>query len=286
MIRFGIHPFVWTSAWTHESVHLIERAQGLGFQALDIPVRTLDERDIHATRTKLDALSMRVVAVAGVGEPYNLVSDEESVRQTTVRYLKKLVRNTHAIGGNILAGPYYAPMGSLVGRGPTDEELERSAQGLKEVARFAREFGVNLALEPLNRYETYLINTSEQGLWMIERIGEPNVGLLLDTYQMNIEEKDFYDAIISAGDRLLHCHVCENDRGIPGTGLVQWDRVFQALREINYQGVLTIESFVSSIPEIAAATCIWRSLAPDGDTLAREGLAFLRSMAQQYGMAK
>ncbi|MFH1929718.1 MAG: sugar phosphate isomerase/epimerase family protein [Chloroflexota bacterium] len=286
MIDFGIHPFIWTSSWNHESVHLIERAQHIGFQALDIPVRTLDDRDIHATRTKLDALSMRVVAVAGVGEPYNLISDEESVRQTTVRYLKKLVRNTHAIGGNILAGPYYASMGTLVGRGPTDEELEHSAHGLKEVARFAMDLGVKLALEPLNRYETYLINTSEQGLRMIERIGEPNVGLQLDTYQMNIEEKDFYAAIINAGDRLFHCHVCENDRGIPGTGLVRWDRVFQALRDINYQGAVSIESFVSSIPEIAAATCIWRSLAPDGDTLAREGLTFLRSMAQKYGLAE
>jgi len=286
MVTFGIHPFIWTSTWTQKSVHLIERAQSLGFQALDIPVRTLDERDIQATRTELDALGMRVVAVAGVGEPHDLTSDDESIRKATLGYLKKLVRNTHAIGAELLAGVYYGPMGRLVGRGPTSEELERSAQGLKQVAHFARDFGVKLVLEPLNRYETYLLNTAEQGLQMVERIDEPNVGLLLDTYQMNIEEKDFYDPIVSAGNRLLHCHVCENDRGIPGTGLVHWDRVFQGLRDINYQGVLTIESFVSSIPEIAAATCIWRDLAPDGDTLAREGLTFLRSMAQKYGLAE
>jgi len=285
MIDFGIHPFVWTSAWNHESVPLIERAHALGFAVMDVPVRTLDERDVRATKTKLDTMGMYAVAVAGVGEPYDLTSEDESTRQTTLEYLRKLVRNTHGIGATILAGVYYGPIGKLIGRGPTNEELERSAEGLKEVARFAQEWGVKLALEPVNRYETYLINTAEQGLRMIERIDEPNVGLLLDTYQMNIEEKDFYDAIVKAGDGLFHCHACENDRGIPGTGLVHWDRVFQALRDINYQGVLTIESFASSIPETAASTCIWRSLAPDEDTLAREGLTFLRSLAQIYGLA-
>ena len=285
MVDFGIHPFVWTSAWTHESVPLIERAHALGFAGMDIPVRTLDERDIQATRTKLRDLGMRAVAVAGVGEPYNLAFDEESVRRTTVEYLKKLVCNTRGIGAEVLAGVYYGQIGKLVGRGPTEEELERSAAGLRQVARFAQNHGVKLALEPVSRYETYLINTVSQGLQMVERVGEPNVGLLLDTYHMNIEEKDFYHPIVVAGKRLFHCHACENDRGIPGTGLVHWDNVFQALRDISYEGVVSIESFGCSIPEVATATCIWRSLAPDGDTLASDGLAFLRSMAQQYGLA-
>ena len=126
---------------------------------------------------------------------------------------------------------------------------------------------------------------SRQGLAMVRRVGEPNVGLLLDTYHMNIEEKDFYDPIVAAGDQLYHLHTSENDRGTPGTGLVQWDRVFQALREINYKGGITIESFVTAVPEVAASTCIWRSLAPDGDTLASEGLTFLKRMAKKHGLA-
>jgi D-psicose/D-tagatose/L-ribulose 3-epimerase len=155
-------------------------------------------------------------------------------------------------------------------------------EALKEAAVFARDFGVALALEPVNRYETYVLNTAEQALTMVARIGEPNVGLLLDTYQMIIEEKDFYRAVADAGELLFHLHLCENDRGIPGSGLVYWDEVFQALHDINYHGVATIESFVCAIPEIAASTCVWRSLATDGDTLAREGLAFLESMARRY----
>lgn len=283
MLTFGIHPFVWTDAWGHAAVHLIGRARHLGFGALDIPVRTLDEQDVKATRSELDALRMRAVAVAGVGEPYDLTSDDKSVRESTLAYLRQLVCNTYGIGASVLAGVFYGPIGKLVGRGPTEGELERSAAGLKELARFARDYDVRLALEPVSRYETYLLNTVEQGLSLVDRIGESNVGLMLDTYHMNIEEKDFSAPIIAAGDQLLHLHASENDRGIPGTGLVQWDRVFLALREIDYEGVITIESFVTTVPAVAASTCVWRSLAPDGDTLAGEGLVFLKSTARKHG---
>ena len=286
MVAFGIHPFVWTDAWSCASVHLIERARHLGFDALDIPVRTLDERDLEATRSRLDALGMRAVAVAGVGQPCDLTSTDESVRRATLDYLKQLVRNTFGIGATVLAGVFYGPIGTLVGRGPTTDELERSAGGLREIARFAYDYGVKLALEPVSRYETYLINTVEQGLAMVHRVDEPNVGLLLDTYHMNIEEKDFYAPLVAAGDRLLHVHTSENDRGIPGTGLVRWDDVFQALQEISYDGVITIESFVTSVPAVAASTCVWRRLAPDGDTLAGEGLAFLMGMAEKHGLRR
>jgi D-psicose/D-tagatose/L-ribulose 3-epimerase len=286
VVDFGVHPFIWTSAWTYKSVPLIERAQALGFSAMDIPVRRLDDRDMRETKAKLEDLAMPVVAVAAVGNQYDLTSEDRTVRRNGINYIKRLVTNAYGIGATVLGGVIYAPLGKLVGRGPTEAELARSAEGLREVARFAQDHGVKLALEPVNRYETYLINTVSQGLQMIERVGEANVGLLLDTYQMNTEEKDFYRPIVSAGERLFHCHACENDRGIPGTGLVRWDRVFQALRDINYQGVMSIESFMNSIPEVAASTCIWRSLAPDGDTLAGEGLAFLKSMAQKYGLVE
>ena len=143
---------------------------------------------------------LRGAAVAGVGEPYNLASDDETVRQTTLEYLKKLVRNADGIGASVLAGVYYGPIGKLVGRGPTEEELDRSVSGLQILARFARDYDVELALEPVSRYETYLLNTVEQGLAMVDRVGEPNVGLLLDTYHMNIEEKDFYDPMAGFRD--------------------------------------------------------------------------------------
>ncbi|MCX6089219.1 MAG: sugar phosphate isomerase/epimerase, partial [Candidatus Atribacteria bacterium] len=126
------------------------------------------------------------------------------------------------------------------------------------------------------------VNTAEQATYLMEMIGEPNVKAHLDTYHMNIEEKDFYSPILRLGEHLGYIHLCENDRGIPGTGLVRWNDVFRGLRDIGFQGNVAIESFVASVPRIAAATCVWRSLAPDGDTLARKGLKFLKGIAQQH----
>jgi len=285
VIDFGVHPFVWTSRWTGDSVPLIERARALGFTAMDIPVRTLDEGGIRATREKLTALGMRVVAVAGIGLPYDFTADDPHIRQQAVAYVQRLVLTAKGIGAELLSGVFYAPVGKLTGQGPQEDELARSAECLRQVARFAAQHGMVLALEPINRYETYLINTVDQGLAMLERINEPNVGLQLDTYHMNIEEKDFYRAFVRAGKHLLHCHVCENDRGIPGSGLVPWRRVFEALKDIKYHGIVSIESFLSCIPDTAATTRVWRQLAPDGDTLAREGLAFLRATAQAVGLS-
>jgi len=285
MIKFGVHPFIWTSAWTSDSLSLLESARGLGFSALDVPLRRPDERTIRETGVMLKSLDMSAVGLMALGAEQDITSSDESTRRLGIERLKKAVISTQRVGATVLGGVIYAPIGKLVGRGPSEGEIARSAEALKEVSRFAQEHGVKLALEPINRYETYVLNTAHNALKMVDLIGESNVGVLLDTYHMNIEEKDFYQPIIAAGDRLFHMHLCENDRGIPGTGLVRWDDVFRGLKDIGYRGVLSIESFVTAIPEIAAATCIWRTLAPDGDTLAREGVTFLRGMAEKHGLA-
>lgn len=284
MLKFGVHPLIWTSAWTYDTVSFAERARDLGFGALDVPLRRADQRTVRETGARLKNLNMSAVGVLALGREHDITSDEDTTRQLGIEHLKKAVVSTQGVGATVLGGVIYAPIGKLVGRGPNEAETARSVEALKEVARFAQDYGVKLALEPVNRYETYMLNTVQDALKMVDLIGEPNIGVLLDTYHMNIEEKDLYQPIVAAGDRLFHMHCCENDRGIPGTGLVRWDDVFLALRDIKYQGVLSIESFVTNIPEIAAATCIWRTLAPDGDALAREGLAFLKGMAEKHGV--
>jgi D-psicose/D-tagatose/L-ribulose 3-epimerase len=151
--------------------------------------------------------------------------------------------------------------------------------GLGAAARRAEELGVRLAVEPLNRFETDLVNTTEQGLALCADIGSPAAGLLLDTFHMNIEEKSIGDAIRAAGDRLFHVHACENDRGTLGTAHVPWPEVFSALREIGYDGQVVIESFTPAVTTIARAVCMWRPLDATGDALATAGLAFLRQSA-------
>ena len=151
------------------------------------------------------------------------------------------------------------------------------------MADLAAGLGVTLGLEPVNRYESHLVNTCEQAKRLKALIDRENVRIHLDTYHMNVEEKDFYEATKLAGEDLIHYHLCENDRGIPGTGLVDWDGIFRALGELKYDGYAALESFVDCTDNMN--TWVWRQLAPDGDTLVREGLAFIRGMQKRYGLA-
>ena len=189
------------------------------------------------------------------------------------------------MGGNTFSGVIYSEIGKKSDRRPGNTEWKHSAEGLKEVCRYAQDFGVTVGIEPVNRYETYLINTCEQALELISMIDEPNAAVHLDTYHMNIEEKDFYEATKLAGDRLCHYHLCENDRGIPGTGLVDWDGIFRALGEMKYDGNAALESFVEVSDNMREATCIWRDLAPSSDVLVEQGAQMIRGMESKHGLA-
>jgi D-psicose/D-tagatose/L-ribulose 3-epimerase len=155
-------------------------------------------------------------------------------------------------------------------------------ESLKEACRLVRDYNVTIGLEPVNRFETYFVNTAADAIRLVKEVGEPNVGVHLDTFHMNIEEKNYYDPIVQTGKLLCHMHCCENDRGTAGTGSVNWTEVFRALAKIRYNKWITLESFTPEIKSIAATTAIWRQIAPSADALASEGLKFLKSMQKKY----
>src|SRR5690606_527678 len=186
-------------------------------------------------------------------------------------FLKRAVHRVAAAGGTFLSGVLYGTLGELSGHRPRDDEYETIATTLRSVARYAADHGVSLGLGPVNRYETYLVNTVDQALRLIEAIGEPNVFVHLDTYHANIEENGFVAPIEKAGRRLRYLHLSESHRGVPGTGTVLWDDVFRALKAIEFQGDLVMESFVAVHPDIARATCLWRDVAPSSEVLVRDG---------------
>jgi len=165
-----------------------------------------------------------------------------------------------------------------------ERQWRHSAESLKEVAVEAQAYDLCLVLEPINRYESFLINTAAQAERLIEMIDEPNLRIQLDTFHMNIEENDFQTPIRSLGEKLVHFHVAENHRGRFGQGTVPWDAVFSALAEIHYRGAIVIETFVPEVAEVAQAAAIWRRMAPSADAIAREGLAFIRRMAERYDL--
>jgi D-psicose/D-tagatose/L-ribulose 3-epimerase len=281
-MKLGIHAYAWCSQWTNDELYLIDRVKQLGLDFIEIPLMVLDTFDASAVKKRLEQVGLEAVTSTVLLDGTDITSDDPQVRAQGVAYLKKCVKATSDIGAKSLSGVIYSQHVRALPSRPGDHHWQYSAEGLRNVARFAKDLGVTLGLEPVNRYETFLINTCEQALYLRELIGEDNVKIHLDTYHMNIEEKSFYTATKLAGKNLIHYHLCENDRGIPGTGLVDWDGIFRALKEISYKGYAALESFIDCTDNMN--TWVWRQLAPNGDTLLKEGVAFIRKQQKKFGI--
>lgn len=281
-MKLGIHAYAWCSEWSDATLGLIDRTASLELDFIEIPLMTLDRFDPARVTKRLADAGLDAVTSTVLLQGTDITSPDEAIRAQGIAYLKDCVRATAAMGLRSFSGVIYAQHVKETNRRPSIQEWERAAEGLREAAKVAQEYGVLIGLEPVNRYESNLINTCEQALTLKRMIGEPNIRLHLDTYHMNIEEKSYYEATKAAGADLIHYHLCENDRGIPGTGLVDWDSIFKALGELNYSGYAALESFVDTTDNMK--TWVWRQLAPDGDTLVREGVAHIRGLMRQYGL--
>jgi D-psicose/D-tagatose/L-ribulose 3-epimerase len=280
-MRFGANTFIWESPFdTSRHLSLVEKVAGFGFDLLEVAVEDPALIDVEALQQAAARAGIGLIVCGAFGPDRNLASDDESLRQNSSHYLRALIDMAVAVGSPIVAGPMYSSVGKA--RLPSEDaraaEWQRAVDGLRSACAYAEERGVKLAMEALNRFETDMVNIAEQALQLCEDVGSPALGLHLDTFHMHLEERDSAAAIRLAGDRLFHFHACENDRGVPGRGQVHWRAVAEALHEIGYDGAVVIESFTPQVASIARAVCIWRPIAPDQDTIAREGLAFLKPL--------
>jgi D-psicose/D-tagatose/L-ribulose 3-epimerase len=280
---FGAHAFIWAGEWTPEGAQkAIGGAVEAGLDFVEIPLLRPESMDIIATRALLDRYGIGCTCSLGLPKAAHLPSAPQKAQS----FLEGAVDVAAGLEAPVLCGVLYAHLGTLTGRPPEAEELEAVARVLKNVARYAAERGVSLGVEAVNRYETYLINLAEQADAMLDRVGEPNVFVHLDTYHMNIEEKGFYEPIVATGERMRYIHLSESDRGTPGTGNVHWAEVFRGLQAIDYDGYLVMESFAAINEDLAGATALWRDVVGDPDTLIRDGLNFLRSKAAEYDVLR
>jgi D-psicose/D-tagatose/L-ribulose 3-epimerase len=283
-MKLGIHAYAWTNHWDNSQLPLFERAATLGLDFLEVPLMALADIDAPAIGARARAAGLGVVTSTALSRHTDITSDDPRTREAGVAYLKRCVDATEAMGADQLSGVIYVEIGKRPLERPNEEVWRRSADALRAAGEYAQQGDIRLGLEPVNRYESPLVNTCAQALALSERIGLPNVLVHLDTYHMNIEEKDWAEPVRQAGAKLCHVHLCENDRGIPGTGLVDWDALFEALRDIGYTGYGALESFFAVSDDMRPATAIWRDLAPDGDTLVSEGLRFLKAMIVKYNL--
>ena len=281
-MKIGIHQHVFTKRLTEENLDQLNKIRDYGFESVDVNVRVLDISTARRIGKRARELNLLVRGGGSLPANRELLSPEKEKRCEAISYMKGLVDVVHELGSTFYGGIIYAPFSRLTGKAPTEEEFSYSTEGLKEVARHAQGYGIRVGLEPANRYETYMINTIGDALRLIQNIDEENVGILCDTFHMTIEEKNIYDAVTSAGSRLYHVHVCANDRGIPGSGQVRWDNLFKGLKHIGYSDAVTIEGFVDNTADVASGACIWRKFAASPEEMAKEGLAFLRTMLEKY----
>jgi D-psicose/D-tagatose/L-ribulose 3-epimerase len=277
----GVNPWVWASPVDDEALaDLIPRIAAFGFDVVELPLEQPGDWDPVRTRDLLASHGLAAAAVCAVTPPgRDLVEAPPAVVESTAAYLRTCVDSAVAVGAPCVGGPVYAAVGRTWRMSP----LARSAcyadfrRALAPVADYAGERGVSVGVEALNRYETSVVNTVEQAVELIDGL-PPNVGLMIDTYHMNIEEADPYTALATAGPRIKHVQVSGTNRGAPGADHFDWRRFFAALRGTGYGGAVCIESFTAQNETIATAASIWRPLARSQDLLAVEGLEYLRAV--------
>jgi len=277
----GANLWIWESPVTTDVIRTYApRIATWGFDLIELPVEQPGDWSVGEVRPLLGELGLRAGVCAVMAPGRDLTSDDASVVRSTQDYLRACIDAAHEVGAEVVAGPAYSPTGATGPIPPAARAtlLERLSANLAPVLEHAASAGVKIGVEPLNRFETSLFNTVEQTMALIEHVDHPSLGLLLDTFHMNIEERDPGAAIRRAGDRLVHFHACGNDRGAPGHDAIDWIAIRDALADIDYRGAVSIESFTSANQTIATAASIWRPLAPTQDDIAAEGLSFLRGL--------
>jgi D-psicose/D-tagatose/L-ribulose 3-epimerase len=287
-MQIGVHLFTFVPRIDSAVPEILPRLRDLGYDGCEIPLLDgrLDLVDAPKIGRRLDTLGMFCIAGSGIPERLSTVSEDPAVRKAGISFLERCVDITAELGADFLTGALYAPFGAAAAAaGRTRERRLRSIDSLREVCAHAAGRGVALGLEPLNRYEHYFLNGAAETTEFVREVGAPNLKVHLDTFHMNIEERSFHGAVVAAGSLLAHVHAAENDRSIPGTGLADWDGLFRGLAEIGYRGRIVMETFFEAIPDIADFSRVWRRLSPDPDTFSRQGIAFLRAKAAQYGLA-
>ncbi|HLP69469.1 MAG TPA: sugar phosphate isomerase/epimerase [Rhizobium sp.] len=279
MQGFGVHTSMWTMNWDRAGA---ERAiaAAVDYKMDFIEIALLDAPSVDAghTRTLLEKHGLRAVCSLGLPEPAWASQRPEAA----IAHLETAMEKTAEMGALALTGVTYGGIGERTGVPPTKAERDNVARVLGAAARRAKSLGIDLGIEPVNRYETHLINTGWQAVEMIERVGADNIFIHLDTYHMNIEEKGAANGILDARDHLRYIHLSESDRGTPGSGTCDWDEIFATLAAIGFKGGLAMESFINMPQELAFGLSVWRPVARDEAEVMGNGLPFLRNKARQY----
>jgi D-psicose/D-tagatose/L-ribulose 3-epimerase len=286
-MRIGFNLLLWTTHVTDEHLPLLEAIKRTGYDGVEVPLFEGDAVHYRKVGRAIADAGLRATGVTVLpDQAHNAVSPDARARQGAVDRLRWAIDCLAACNGEVLAGPFYQPLGEFTGAPPTAAERDRLVEVHGQAADHAAAAGIRLAVEPLNRFECYVLNTVADAAEIVRRVDRPNYGLLYDTFHANIEEKDPVGVIAPHVALINHVHVSENDRGTPGKGHVPWEATYKALRAVKYDGWLTIEAFGRAMPALAAATRVWRDFFPDRESVYRQGLRHMRQGCAKAGQAR
>lgn len=285
-MKLGIHSLLFSETFLEKDLPLLDKARAMGFDALEIIPFDMDNFPAAQVRQRAADLGLDINTGIGLPAEANPISPDPSVRAASIEYSKRLIDLSVEAGAKCYGGVIYTGWGYLSGKMRTSSEWNWAVEAFRSVTEYAHQADpcLVLAVEPLNRFESHLINTAGDAVQFVKDVGMPNAKVHLDTFHLIREENNIRDAVLVCGDLLGYVHACESQRGIPGSGLVPWREFLLALREVNYQGCVTVESFDPDMPNIAKLCCIWRKMAESPEQLATEGLRFLREL--EKGLAQ
>lgn len=279
-VKFGVSTWLWTSPFTTETVDLFPKIKSMGYDSVEIPVEYPEKINAKKVKDALIQNELEAVVCGAFGPSRDLTHEDPAVHENCFQYITQCLDLCNEWGAGFLAGPMYSAVGKarMISPEQRKSEWNLAVNNLYKVCKLAEERNLEIALEPLNRFESDLVNTADDVLRLIRDINHPAAKVLLDGFHMAIEERNIEEAITSAGNKLIHIQVSENYRGTPGTGQTPWDSFRKGLANINYRGVVSIESFTPEIKELAGAVCIWKNLAPSQDGFAQDGINFLKKL--------
>ncbi|MGI9570132.1 MAG: sugar phosphate isomerase/epimerase family protein [Desulfobulbia bacterium] len=276
-MKIGMCMFLWTTNVSGDHEGLLKDIKATGFDGVEIPIFEGASEDYARLGEMLDAIGLERTAVSAMGDPaMHLISNKKSEQSAGIAYMNWAIQCAAALGADRLSGPLHSTLGHFSGSGPSDQEIDQSISCQRQIGDIASQYGVTIGLEALNRFECYLVNTMDALGAHIDAIAHPNIKAMYDTFHANIEETDPIGAFTKNRENIVHIHISENDRGVPGRGNIAWKQTFNAIRESGYDDWLTIEAFGRGLPDLAAATKVWRDFCESPQAVYRDGYRHIR----------
>lgn len=280
-MKFGIHLSTFTKEWSEDVLQYVPAVKEYGYDGVELPLMSPDEFDLERVKKLLNQYKLQCTCGTGMNPTRDISCENKEIRQNGIEHLKKCIDICNELESDCLGGVLYAPWGQFKMRSEAMDDIKRSLEALSDMGEYASKRGVVLAIEMLNRYESYFVNTVNEGKEYLKQINNNNVKLHFDTFHSNIEEKSMYGAIVEGGKDIYHIHFCENNRGVPGSGNIDWNEVKRGILDIGYDRWITLENFVMPECGVGRDVNIWRSIEKDGNTAACEGIKFMKKLFEE-----